>query len=277
MTRAREELFRVDPNDFVARRTELVRELRARGEKNEAAEVKALRRPTVPVWALNRVASERPDLVQHMVTAAETARAAQQALLEGSPADEFRDALARRREAMSSVSDAANEVVERSSRSRDTYTRDIDNALNVVVASPELSDALARGELEDVSSGADGSEELFGGLTPATTDRPARTKESAAPPPKTTTPPPASPKPRAPSARLVKAREELEEQRGELRAAEQAAQAAERVVAAAESSVAKATRDLERASAQRDHAREHVDRMQSRVERSEELVQRLDP
>ncbi|MCU1468780.1 MAG: hypothetical protein JWM72_4708 [Actinomycetia bacterium] len=277
MSPSRPDLFRVDPNDFVARRTELVRELRARGEKDEAAEVKALRRPTVPVWALNQVANEHPDLVQHMATAAETARAAQQALLEGSAADDFRDALARRREAMSAVSDAADKVVERSSRSRGTYTRDIENMLNAVVASAELTDALARGELDDGSSGADGSEEMFAGLTP-TTGRPARTSEPApARPPKTTTPPSTTPTPRLPSARLVKAREKLEEQRGELQAAEQAVNAADRRVVATESDVAKATRELDRATGQRDQAREHLDRLRGRVEHSEQLVHRLDP
>jgi hypothetical protein len=275
MSPSRQDLFRVDPNDFVARRTDLVRELRARGDKDQAAEVKALRRPTVAVWALNQVASERPDLARRMESATETARAAQQALLEGSARDDFRDALARRREAMSAVADAADEVVERSGRSRDTYTREIENALNVVVASPGLSDALARGELEDESSGAAGSEEMFAGLTPATTDRPARTPAPARPP-KSTLPSPTTPEPRPPSPRLVKAREKLEEQRSELREAEQAAHAADQAAAAADSDVAKATRALERANAHRDQSREHRDHLNAKVEQSEQLVQRLD-
>jgi len=276
MSPSRRELFRVDPNDFVARRTELVRELRGRGEKDQAAEIKALRRPTVPVWALNQVASEQNELVEQLMTTAAAARAAQQALLEGNAADDFRSALARRREAMAAVSDAADDVVERSNRSRETYTREIEKALNVVVASPELSDALGRGELEDVTSGADDSEEMFAGFSPAAaSDRPPRSPKS----PKSARTPrsthlQAVPAPR-PSARLVKAREKLDEQRGELHEAEQAAHAAERAVAAAESDVAQATKALERATASRDRARDQVDRLQARVEQSEQLVQRL--
>jgi hypothetical protein len=278
MSPSRRELFRVDPNDFVARRTELVRELRGRGEKDQAAEIKALRRPTVPVWALNQVASEQNELVEQLMTTAAAARAAQQALLEGNAADNFRSALARRREAMAAVSDAADDVVERSNRSRETYTREIEKALNVVVASPELSNALGRGELEDVTSGADDSEEMFAGFSPAAaSDRPPSPKspksaKSAKTPRSTHLQ--AVPAPR-PSARLVKAREKLDEQRGELHEAEQAAHAAERAVAAAESDVAQATKALERATASRDRARDQVDRLQARVEQSEQLVQRL--
>src|SRR5262249_38111386 len=55
-------LFALDPNDFVTARDQRARELRKEGEKDEAAAVKALRRPTVPVWALNQVARQRPEV-----------------------------------------------------------------------------------------------------------------------------------------------------------------------------------------------------------------------
>jgi hypothetical protein len=270
MSPSRAELFLVDPNEFVALRTELVRELRARGEKEEAAAVKALRRPTVAVWALNKVAHARSDLVQQVVTTAEQARAAQQALLEGNDADDFRAALARRRDAMSAVSDAADDVVATSGRARDTYTREIEKTLNVVVGSSGLCAALGRGELGDVGSGADDSEEMFAGLTPLPDDRPARAPKPAKERRLKAVPAESEPEPkrRAPSARLVRAREQLDQQRTELSQAEQAVHEAERAVAAAEEALTKTKRDLDR-------TREHEERLRTKVEQSEQLVERL--
>jgi hypothetical protein len=266
---SRADLFLVDPNEFVALRTEVVRELRAGGEKDEAAAVKSLRRPTVAVWALNQVAHTQSDLVRQLVTTAEHARAAQQSLLEGNDADDFRATLARRREAMSAVSDAADDVVQTSGRSRDTYTREIESTLNVVVGSSALCAALGRAELVDVASGADDADEMFAGLTPLPDDRPAPAPKPAKERKLKVVPAEEEPKPRAPSARLVKAREQLEQQRTELSDTEQAVDEAERAVAAAEDALTRAKQELDR-------TRDRQDRLRTKVEQSEALVDRLD-
>src|SRR5947208_10683617 len=106
MTEARE-LFELDPKDFVAARDQLVRELKASGDKEGAAAVKALKRPTVALWALNQVARQQPDAVDALVAAAADARAAQAAVLDGGKPDDLRDALTRRRAAAADVSRAA--------------------------------------------------------------------------------------------------------------------------------------------------------------------------
>ncbi len=103
------DLFDVDPNDFVATRDALVKELRACGDKEGAATVKKLRRPTVPVWALNRVARSHPDLVAAVLDATEHAQ-------HGGDRDAFRDALAQRRAAINDVARAARDVVAASGR-----------------------------------------------------------------------------------------------------------------------------------------------------------------
>src|SRR4051812_44776528 len=51
-----DDLFALDPSEFTAARDRLVAELREAGDKGAAAEVKALRRPTVTAWALNQLA-----------------------------------------------------------------------------------------------------------------------------------------------------------------------------------------------------------------------------
>ena len=55
------ELFRVPPEDFIAERDALVQRLRAEGRDEDATAVKALRKPTTVVWALNQLATREPD------------------------------------------------------------------------------------------------------------------------------------------------------------------------------------------------------------------------
>ena len=55
------ELFRVPPEDFIGERDALVQRLRAEGRDEDATAVKALRKPTTVVWALNQLATREPD------------------------------------------------------------------------------------------------------------------------------------------------------------------------------------------------------------------------
>src|SRR4051812_17139068 len=55
-----DELYTVDPSEFVARRNALAKELRAAGDRDAAAEVSKLRRPTVVAAALNQLARRNP-------------------------------------------------------------------------------------------------------------------------------------------------------------------------------------------------------------------------
>ena len=99
----RHELYAVDPAEFVAARDDLARQLKSDGQREEAAAVKALRRPPVPIWALNRVAHDDGEAIEALLAAAADAREAQDALLAGEvDRDVLRDALAQRRAAMQS-------------------------------------------------------------------------------------------------------------------------------------------------------------------------------
>src|SRR5262245_30556371 len=49
-------LFRVTPEEFIARRNQLAAELRRAGKPTEATAVAKLPRPTPAVWAVNQVA-----------------------------------------------------------------------------------------------------------------------------------------------------------------------------------------------------------------------------
>jgi hypothetical protein len=101
-----DELYAVRPEEFVAARSALVKQLKAEGRKDDAAAVAKLRRPSVAAWALNQVAREHPDLVTAALAAGERLRAASDAALAGRPG-ELRDATAAERAAASAVVKAA--------------------------------------------------------------------------------------------------------------------------------------------------------------------------
>jgi hypothetical protein len=87
-------LFSVPLEDFVAERKQVAKELRAAGEREAAAEVAKLPKPTPPAWALNHLAREDPKAVGEWLDAAEELRA-----VSASPGAGLREAMAAHREA----------------------------------------------------------------------------------------------------------------------------------------------------------------------------------
>lgn len=74
-----EQLYSVEPEQFVAERKRLERSLRGEGRAEEAAKLAKLRRPPQPVFLANRLAREQPDLVAQLVEEGERLAAAHQA------------------------------------------------------------------------------------------------------------------------------------------------------------------------------------------------------
>jgi hypothetical protein len=60
--------------EFTAERDALAKRMRADGRRDEAAEVAALRKPSVAAWVVNRLARARRDDVHELVAAAEAIR-----------------------------------------------------------------------------------------------------------------------------------------------------------------------------------------------------------
>ena len=70
-------LFRAAPEDFIERRNELVNALRADGRNEQAAAVKALRKPTIVAWGLDQLAARHPAELEQLFAAGRDLRAAQ--------------------------------------------------------------------------------------------------------------------------------------------------------------------------------------------------------
>ena len=93
-----DQLQAVPLEDFVAERKRLAKELRGAGERESAAQLAKLPKPSAPAWALNQLAREEPELVGEWLDAAEALRDAS-ARADRSSGDALRAAMTGHRDA----------------------------------------------------------------------------------------------------------------------------------------------------------------------------------
>lgn len=105
-----DQLYGLDPDEFVSARDRLVKQLKAAGDRDGAAAVKKLRRPTVVAWALNQVARGHRERVEELMDAGAAVQEAQAAAMGGGDPKELRDAAHRRRQIVSELARAAAEL-----------------------------------------------------------------------------------------------------------------------------------------------------------------------
>jgi hypothetical protein len=72
-----DDLYAADLSGFTRQRDDLVKQLKKDGDKDGAAAVKQLRKPSTVAWAVNQVARRAPDAIDELLTAARDVHAAQ--------------------------------------------------------------------------------------------------------------------------------------------------------------------------------------------------------
>jgi hypothetical protein len=70
LAEAKAELYQADPDDFMARRTELAAQAREAGESAAAKQIAALRKPTRSAWVVNRLVRADPDVTARLAALA---------------------------------------------------------------------------------------------------------------------------------------------------------------------------------------------------------------
>lgn len=176
--RAAEELYALDPDDFVERREALAKDLVAAGQRAAAKEVRALRRPTVVAWAANQLKRRDPEGVAALLDAGQRLREAQEAALAGgarggggSGGAALREATAERRRRLEPLLRVAVDALgDRAGTHRD----ELSATLLASSSDPEVGDLLRRGRLVREAVAASGFE-LFG-LEPAEAPPPPSTR-----------------------------------------------------------------------------------------------------
>jgi hypothetical protein len=251
LERALDELYGADLDDFVPRRTELAKRLRGEGEREAAAEVARLRKPTVSAWTVNRLAREERRGVDLLLDAGRRLRDAHAALLGGGDPKELDRAGAAQRDALRGLAASARRLLEerRGSASEATIDR-VTSTLRAASVDDAGRELLALGRLtEDADpSGFD----ALAGLAAA--PRPGGTK----------------PKPRrgGGQAEIERLRAELGEARALERELEQAARQAEREAERAHAEWERKRADADRARADASDAAEAAAAAKERFDRA---------
>ncbi|MEY2469753.1 MAG: hypothetical protein QOF21_2451, partial [Actinomycetota bacterium] len=104
-------LFDVSLSEFVVHRDALVKQLKADGDKDSAAAVKALRKPSAVAWAVNRVARQAPREVAALIEAGRDVRAAQARAVQGKDDGGLRSSTQAWRSQVRALGDQAASVV----------------------------------------------------------------------------------------------------------------------------------------------------------------------
>jgi hypothetical protein len=147
--RAPEDLYGLPLEEFTPARDALAKELKAAGRKDEAAEVKSLRKPSVAAWALNLAARQHPDAVESLRAAGAELREAQEEAMSGD-ASGLRDAGRGVAAEVDRVVALAADVLRAAGRPASAAQQEkIVATLRTAAVDDEAGDALARGVLVD--------------------------------------------------------------------------------------------------------------------------------
>jgi hypothetical protein len=159
---ALDRLFAAAPEDFVATREAIARELKETGDAGAAAAVRSFAKPTLPVWLVNRLARERKADVRELVKAGERLREAHA----GGDLKAFRTATERERDAVAKLTDAARQLAAADRRKvSDAMLARVGSTLHAAAADEQARFPLAQGRLTEELEPA--GFELLAGLAPA--------------------------------------------------------------------------------------------------------------
>ena len=141
-------LYGLPLEEFTPARDAASKELRAAGERDAAAEVKRLRKPSRLAWALNQVRRHDPEPVDELIAAGERLQEAQRQLVEAGERGLLRDAAADERELVGKIADLAERELATSGHPANaTAQGKLFSTLHAAAADPEVRDALAAGRL----------------------------------------------------------------------------------------------------------------------------------
>ena len=165
-----DELYSAPRDDFVGRRDALARSLRKEGRREEAAEVGAVRKPSVPVWAANQLARRNRPAVAALLDAGGAMRGA----MERGDREAFATAQREQADALRKLRDAGRRLL------GDTTDAALDRlvaTLRAAAVDEALRPKLEAGRLADEPQA--GGFDALAGMTVAPAPRRPRAKEPA--------------------------------------------------------------------------------------------------
>ncbi|HZC40168.1 MAG TPA: hypothetical protein VE343_05800, partial [Streptosporangiaceae bacterium] len=133
LARAADELYAIPPAGFTAARNERARQAREAGDRELAAAIAGLRRPTASAWLVNLLSREAPDQVSRLLDLGEELREAQQALA----GDRLRELSGRRRQLVAAATEAAGRLAADAGQpASDQVQREVEATLDAALSDP---------------------------------------------------------------------------------------------------------------------------------------------
>jgi hypothetical protein len=242
-------LFGAPLDEFVAERDALAKQLRADGDREAADRVKALRKPSTAVWAVNQLARRQQKDYRSLLAAGDKLRKAQEQVLGGESPAKLQEAATAERELVDRLAEKGRAVLEVAGHTpTDSMVRRVSGTLHAVATRPDLREAAESGRLEHEEEttgfGFDLLSQVPAAPKAAPADKRARERSEAA------------------QERLQEAREALGDAR------EQAKDAA--------AAVKRLTRELDRAAAEEERRAKEVERRARAVEQAQAKLDELD-
>ncbi|MEU2348655.1 hypothetical protein [Modestobacter sp. NPDC049651] len=256
-----DELYAVPPEEFVPARTAARDRARAEGDKELAAQVAALPKPSTAAWVCNLLVRRQHDEIAQLVGLGELLRQAQ-ANLSG---DQLKELGRQRSQVVAALTRQARSLAHQEGHDVSTsIAEQVEGTLRAAVADPDAGAALLAGRLTGALSYTGlGPVDLSGAVAPSAPARPA--------------PPPQRAGRAAGEAQAVRRaedeerrrREEAERRRRELAQARQDAEEAARVAAETREAAEDAERRLAEVTDRRDQLRARVDELEQELRRTE--------
>jgi hypothetical protein len=249
---AKAELYQGDPEEFMARRGELVAQAREAGQTDVAKQIGALRKPTRSAWVVNRLVRADPEVTARLAALAAELRGGGQ-VMDGARIRELTAARARLVDEL--TGQALDDFPAAPSALREEVTATFDAAL----ADPEVA--------ADLGTLVRAAHWAGFGLAPAPDGAPA----SPSPPPKTKKPAPVEPS----AERERRRREKIQEAERAVAQADRTANAANAAEQQLEDAVRRLEAELAQARQQLAEARRQAYRAESQQRRAGETLNRL--
>jgi hypothetical protein len=148
--REESDLYGLPLDEFVPKRTELEKRLRKEGDRERAAAVKQLPKPSVAAWAVNQASRCRPKERGALLEASGELRDVQERLLAGdASAADLEKAVAKQREAIDGLVEAAAGLLTSEGRSMgDATLARARETFAAVATDPELAELVEAGTLD---------------------------------------------------------------------------------------------------------------------------------
>ncbi len=105
-------LYSLPLDRFIAERDAVAKRLRSGGERAKADELRKLKKPNLPAWAINQGVRADRSAAQRLIAAGERLNAAQEAALSGASPTELREAIADQQEAVEAMLGAIESSLE---------------------------------------------------------------------------------------------------------------------------------------------------------------------